>query len=138
LALVGAVGKAVSFVFSSQGVAGDFEPLAASFIRLLIGTCAIWIFALVSGQIKGTVANLRDHPTAFRHLSIGAVSGPVIGASMVLLALQRAPVGIASTLANLAPIFLIPVGFIVFKEKITRRAIVGTLVAMTGIAILFL
>ena len=54
------------------------------------------------------------------------------------MALQRTPVGIASTLVNLTPIFLIPISYAVFGERITRRAVVGTLIAVSGTALLFL
>ena len=35
-------------------------------------------------------------------------------------------------------VFLIPIGAFVFKERITLRAVVGTLVALGGVAVLFL
>jgi drug/metabolite transporter (DMT)-like permease len=47
-------------------------------------------------------------------------------------------IGIASTLQSLPPIFLLPIGFFFFKEKITWRAIFGTVIALVGVAILFL
>jgi drug/metabolite transporter (DMT)-like permease len=55
-----------------------------------------------------------------------------------LIAVQNAPVGIASTLTSLTPIMLIPLSRIVFKEAITWRAVGGTLLAVAGTAILFL
>jgi drug/metabolite transporter (DMT)-like permease len=55
-----------------------------------------------------------------------------------LIAVQKAPLGIASTLTSLAPIFLLPVGAMLFKEKIGLRAIGGTLIAIIGTAMLFI
>ncbi len=43
----------------------------------------------------------------------------------------------ASTLMSLSPIILIPVSHFMYKEKITWRAVVGTLVAIGGAAWLF-
>jgi drug/metabolite transporter (DMT)-like permease len=51
---------------------------------------------------------------------------------------QHAPVGIATTLTSLMPIFLLPLGRIIFKERITGRAVTGTILAIAGIAVLFL
>ena len=71
------------------------------------------------------------------YIVIAAISGPVIGASLMLLSLQFTSVGVSSTLTNTTPIILIPIGYFVFKEKITVRAIFGTMIAIAGIAVLF-
>lgn len=137
-ALMAAVGQAISFLLSKEGLSGDFDPLSASLMRISIATVAIWTFAGLRGRIGQDVRTLRQYPKALRQLGGGAVTGPVAGASLVMFALQHAPIGIASTLANLTPIFLIPIGYVVFKERITRRAVIGTLIAMSGTALLFL
>lgn len=137
-ALGGAVSQAFAFVFSTQGLEGDFNPLSGSLMRLIVGTIAIWLLAAFQGQLLGSLQTLRAHPRAAQQMGVGAITGPVIGASLVLVALSNAPVGIASTLSNLMPIFLIPISYVIFKEKITQRAIIGTFIAVTGTAILFL
>mgnify|MGYP002713102700 CR=1 FL=1 len=166
-ALGGAVGQASSFVLSSQGLKPNvdtvfaamdtsfklimsdhvadflanpagFNPLTASLMRLTAGVIAVWAAAVLRGKVRYTFTTLLEHRTALRQLSMGAISGPVMGASLVLVALQNAPVGIASTLANITPIFLIPIGRFVFGETITQRAIVGTGITVIGTAILFL
>jgi drug/metabolite transporter (DMT)-like permease len=55
-----------------------------------------------------------------------------------LFALQHTEVGIASTLIALPPVFLLPVSWLVFKEKFDWGAVFGTLVAIGGVALLFL
>ncbi len=137
-AMLGALGQSFSFVLSSQGVAGAFDPLSAALIRLFFASAGVWLYLLVRRQGAVQWRILWSYPQALRHLMVGAISGPVIGASFVLVSLQHTQVGIASTLSNLTPIFLIPVGYIVFKERITRRAIAGTVIAMIGTAVLFL
>jgi drug/metabolite transporter (DMT)-like permease len=54
------------------------------------------------------------------------------------LAIQNTEIGIASTLMSLQPIILIPIGYYFFKETITMRAIIGTLVTLVGVAVIFL
>ena len=44
-------------------------------------------------------------------------------------------VGLA-TLMSLTPLFLLPVSRLVFHEPVTLRAVVGTLLALTGVALL--
>jgi drug/metabolite transporter (DMT)-like permease len=137
-AVIGAVLQAFSFLFSREGVEGDFNSLTGSLIRISVAVLGMWGFALFRGQLANSVQRLREAPQAVRQMSAAAVLGPAAGATLVLLSLQHAPVGVASTLTNLTPIFLIPIGYIVFHERITPHALVGTLVAMVGTALLFL
>ena len=47
-------------------------------------------------------------------------------------------VGIASTLVALPPVILLPIGYFVFKERFGWGAVVGTLIAIAGVALIFL
>ncbi len=136
--LGGAVGQAAGFVLSKHGLANDFSPLSGNVIRLLAATLSIWIFTVLRGQTASSFQTVWANQRALGIMTVGTVMGPVLGVWLSLEAVQRAPVGVASTLMALTPIFLIPVGRILFGERITRRAIVGTLVAFAGTAMLFL
>lgn len=130
--------QAVSFVLSKKGLEGGYEPVAGNLIRLAAATVTIWLFALAQGQVRASFRAFHDHPRAFRHMSAAALVGPALGATLVMVALRYAEVGVASTITNLTPIFLIPVGYLVFQERITPRAVTGTLVAIIGTGVLFL
>lgn len=136
--VISAVCQATGFVFSRQGLYGSFSPLQGNAIRMLAALAALTFIALVQRQVRGTVESLRAHPEALRQLMLAALVGPVIGVSFSLLALQNAPVGVASILTSLTPVFLLPISVIVFKERLKLQSILGTLVAMAGVAILFL
>jgi drug/metabolite transporter (DMT)-like permease len=72
------------------------------------------------------------------YLSGGVIFGPFLGVWLSLVAVQHTYVGIASTLMALPPIILIPLSHWVLKEKITLGAVIGTIIAIAGVAILFL
>lgn len=134
----GAMGQALGFIASKQGLSGDFPALSGNMIRLIAATAAIWIFTALNGQIRTGFDAIREQPKAFRYILAGAIAGPFIGVWFSLIAVQNAPVGIASTLTSLPPVFLIPIGYVLFKERITSRAVTGTVLAISGIAVLFL
>jgi drug/metabolite transporter (DMT)-like permease len=137
-ALGGSLGQAGATVLSRLGLAGGIEPLSASLIRLAVASVVIWILALLGRQIGGTIATLQAKPRAGLRLVGGTVAGPVVGVWLSLIAVQRTSVGIASTLTSLTPIFLIPISYVVFNERVTRQAIIGTLIAFVGTVLLFL
>ena len=75
---------------------------------------------------------------ALLEIGAGALTGPVLGVTLSLVAIAHTHIGVASTLMSLTPVILLPVSYFLFKEKITSRAIVGTLVALLGVVLLFL
>jgi len=132
----GASGQALGLILSKRGMAGDFPALSASLMRLSVASVVIWLWALIQGQLRPTVEGLRIGRTRWAILA-GTVVGPFIGMTLSLAAVQLVPVGIVSTLMALSPVILLPLSHWVFKERITPRAIFGTMVAMVGVAMIF-
>lgn len=134
----GAVGQAGGLILSKLGLAGDFPALSGTLMRLLIATASIWLWEIATGGLSTSIQTLRRHPRAMRYVVVACLFGPVAGVYLSLVAVQRAPVGIASTLSSLAPIFLLPISYFAFGEKITPRAVIGTVVVIAATALLFL
>jgi drug/metabolite transporter (DMT)-like permease len=136
--LGGAVGQASGLVLSRLGLEGDFPALSGNLMRLLVAVVVIWLLTLVNRQLFSSFRTMREHPRAFALLTGGAILGPVVGVWLSLIAIQNTSVGIASTLSSLMPIFLIPISYVMFKERVTRQAVIGTLIAFAGTVILFI
>ena len=132
----GAFGQALGLILSKRGMVGDFPALSASLMRLTMASVVIWLWALLQGQLRPTIEGLR-HKRARWAIVGGTVAGPFIGMTLSLAAVQLAPVGIASTLMSLSPVILLPLAHWIFKERITQRAIVGTVAALVGVAMIF-
>jgi len=132
------LGQAAGLVLSKQGMYGKFSPFQASVIRILAAGLFTWTWTFVSGKAGSTVAILREKPQVIRLLALGALVGPVVGISLSLLAIQHAEVGVASTLMALMPVILLPVSYFVFKEKVGWQAVAGTILAIAGVAVLFM
>lgn len=133
-----ATGQAVGYVLSKQGLVDNFSPIAGNSIRMLAAVIVLWALAGFQGKARVTIDSMREKPKVFGWLTLAAFTGPVLGATLSLFALQHTQVGIASTLIALPPVFLLPVSWIVFKERFDWGAVLGTLVAIGGVALLFL
>jgi drug/metabolite transporter (DMT)-like permease len=136
--LGGAAGQAGGLVLSKLGLVGGFPALSGNVIRLLVAFVLIWIIAIANRQLISSFQTLNANRRALLLLTGGAILGPVIGVWLSLIAVQNTDVGIASTLSSLMPIFLIPISYVVFKERITKQAVVGTVIAFVGMVALFL
>ena len=136
--LGGAAGQGLGLVLAKKGLGGNFSPISANFIRMISAMILIWMITIFQKQFKSTINSVITNPGALREILGGAFSGPFLGVSLSLYALQHTNIGIASTLMALPPIFLLPVEIIFFKERLGWGAIAGTLIAMAGVGVLFL
>jgi drug/metabolite transporter (DMT)-like permease len=132
------LGQAVGLVLSKQGMTGDFSPFQANAIRMLAAAVFIWLWTIIVGKAGRTFAALHGKPQVLRLLALGALVGPVLGVSASLLAVQHTEIGVASTLMALPPVIVLPISYFAFKEKFGWQAVAGTVLAIAGVAILFL
>ena len=133
----GALGQALGLLTSKIGLQDDFPPLSGNLIRILFAVILIWTFTTFRGQTVQGFRKLRQHPQATRLMVLGSLSGPVLGVWLSLIAAQQASsLGVASTLMSLTPIFLLPIGYVVFHERISSRAVVGTVLSFIGVVLL--
>ncbi len=136
LAVCGAAGQALGLVLSKIGM-GSFDAFASTQIRVLAGLVGFVILYTVIGWWPKVAVAVRDR-AAMGRLSIGAFFGPFLGVSLSLLAVQLTQAGVAATLMSLVPVLIIAPAVLLFGEKVTPRAIMGSVVAVAGSALLFL
>lgn len=136
--LGGATGQGLGVVLAKLGLDGSFSPISANFIRMFTAMIVIWAAALIGKEFKRTINKAFSNPKALLGILGGAFSGPFLGVSLSLFALQHTSIGVASTLMALPPIFLLPVDRFYFKEKMGWGAVAGTVIALIGVGVLFL
>lgn len=138
-AFLGALGQAGGLITAKEGLTGDLPILSGQVIRMSVATLGIWALALAGGPLRATARAWREKPRAAGLMLLGTAFGPVLGVWCSLAAVRYTPeIGVASTLQALPPIFLIPIGYFFLREKVSLRAMVGTVVALVGVAVLFL
>jgi len=136
--LGGALGQALGLVASKLGLYGEFSALSGTLIRMITAALIMWALALIQGQALATVKQIQRNRQALSLIIGGAFFGPFLGVWLSLVAVQRAKIGVASTLMSLSPIVLLPISYFVFKERISLSKVLGTIIALSGVAMLFL
>lgn len=137
LGIVSAVGQAVGLILAKQGFSNGIDPLSATILRMLPAAATLWIFALVTKQLRPILRAFADKKALFATLG-GSVVGPYLGVWLANVAVKHTETGVASTLLATVPILVIPMVIIVRKTKPSMRAAIGTFIAVLGIALLFL
>jgi drug/metabolite transporter (DMT)-like permease len=132
-----ATGQAVGIVLAKVGLKGSFSPISGNVIRMTAAFIALWLVTIIQGEAVSTIQRANNQRSGLLYLLVGAIFGPLIGVSLSLYAIQNTDIGIASTLIALPPIFLLPVGVFLYKEHITWKATLGTIIAIAGVGFLF-
>ncbi len=133
-----ATGQAIGLITAKKGMGAELSALSGNLIRMIAAAAVMWGFAIFRGQAGETIRQFLNNRSVATNILGGSFFGPFVGVWLSLVAIQLTQIGVAGTLMALAPIFLLPVGRIIFKEEIGWQAILGTLVAVAGVGILFL
>jgi drug/metabolite transporter (DMT)-like permease len=136
LGLGGALGQAVGLLLSRMGLEGGYSAISANHVRITAAAVVMAVLAGVRGKIPFYFHKVKNKKMLLL-LTSGTISGPVLGVSLSLEAIAYTQIGVASTLMSISPVLLIPVSHVMFKEKITFRAIIGTIIALVGASLLF-
>jgi len=137
LAFLGAVGQAGGLVLGKLGMEHVDSPLTATHIRVTGGLGGFIVLFLCLGWFPRVWRALR-HGRAMALTGGGALMGPFLGVSLLMAAIRLIPTGLAQTFVALTPVLIIPFSIWLHGEHVSRRAILGALLAFAGIGILFL
>ena len=136
LALGGAIGQAAGLVLSKKGMQ-DMNAFEATQIRIMAGvvgfTLVITLFKRW-GHLLGALKDLK----AMKFMTLGSFTGPFLGVSFSLLAVQHTDTGVAATLMALTPVMIIPPAILLNKERIKIIEIIGAVISIGGVALFFL
>ena len=135
LAMLGALGQALGMVLGKK-VIENIDPVAATQIRI---TAALPAFAIMFALLRWyprVIRGLKDRP-AMAQMTLGAVVGPVLGVSLMMLSMQHLQPAVTMTFVSILPIVIIPFVIVIHKERVSIRASLGAGLAVAGVAILF-
>jgi drug/metabolite transporter (DMT)-like permease len=136
LALVAATGQAVGLVLSKLGMEG-YDAFASTQIRATAGLAGfIVILCFVRAWPKFWAA--FRNPGGMTFSAIGAVFGPFLGVSLAMTAVKYTQAGIAATIMAIMPVLIIPFAILIYHERVSLRAVFGAVLAVAGVAMLFL
>ncbi len=136
-AFLAALGQAVGVVLTRHGVR-DVDPLVAAFARLLPASIVLWGMVWVRGGVR-EIGSLRQlSPRTQGMLFAAAFFGTFIGIVLATIGTKYTKAGVAAALTSSYPIWVVPIAFVMLKEKPKISSILATAVAVGGIGLMFL
>jgi drug/metabolite transporter (DMT)-like permease len=139
-AVFGALGQAISLIFIKRAfVIGHIDGFIATNVRILSSLIIFIPFGIIFKKFLNPVALFYKDKRTFSLVVLGSVIGPYLGITFSLIAVSNTKeLGIAATLMATIPIMMLPLSYFIYKEKLNRKSIIGTVLAVCGVAILFL
>ena len=144
------VGQGIGLVLSKVGMnfyegaipAGeelvtDLVPFASTFIRAVTGAIGFLCVMGFQRQFHTLATSMRDLKGMNAALW-ATITGPFIGVSLSLMAVQYTEAGIASTLMALTPVLIIWPAHLFFGQQVTFKEVVGACISVIGVSLFFI
>jgi drug/metabolite transporter (DMT)-like permease len=132
----GALGQAGGLILSKLGM-GGYNAFAATQIRVIAGIGGYSLLFCALRWWPNVRTGVRDR-RALGFAALGAFFGPFIAVTLSLVAIRATLAGVASSIMALTPVLIIPLVVLLRRERVGIGGLVGALVAVSGVALLFL
>ncbi|MBU3742435.1 MAG: DMT family transporter, partial [Candidatus Kapabacteria bacterium] len=141
MAIGGAACQGFGLVLAKMGMQADgvgamIPPFHAAFMRMVAGFSSIYVFDRIRRAPAVRMADAFRSTSALRPMLLGAISGPILGVSMSLLAASRLGAGMAQTIFSMVPFVVMGIVTVMEGEPLRPRVVVGALVAIGGVILL--
>jgi len=135
--VLAAIGQGSGLVIAKHGMSLGVGEIDATMIRVLVATVVVALFTLIIGRGKRVAASARN-TKAMLFVALGTTIGLIMGTLLAFVSINNTEVGVGATLISLSPLILLPASRIIYREKITLIGVLGTIVALVGVALLML
>lgn len=122
---------------SDETMVADLLPFASTFIRAVTGAVGFLLVMGIQKQFHTLATSVHDLKGMNAALW-ATITGPFIGVSLSLMAVQYTEAGVASTLMALTPVFIIWPSYFFFKQHVTFKEIVGACISVVGVSLFFI
>lgn len=144
------VGQGVGLVLSKVGMTyyevsiptgeemvADLMPFASTFIRAVTGAVGFLCVMGLQRKFHTLATSVRDRK-GMNAAVWATITGPFVGVSLSLMAVQYTEAGIASTLMALTPVFIIWPAHFFFGQKVTFKEVMGACISVVGVSLFFI
>jgi drug/metabolite transporter (DMT)-like permease len=144
------VGQGVGLVLSKVGmghyhtaipegatVVSAMVPFASTFIRAVMGGIGFILILMIRKEGPKLFHAIKDR-RGMLYATLVTITGPFIGVSLSLMAVQYTNAGIASTIMALTPVLIILPSHLIFKQKVKVIEVIGAIISIAGVSLFFL
>lgn len=132
---LGAAACQAAGILMNRGPLQVIELVPASAVRLSAASLALLVVMLLTRDGRPALAALA-HSRAWQRIVPPTLIGTVLAVYLMMRGIRDVPVATSAALLATTPVFALPIARFVLREPIGARSIVGTLLAVLGVALL--
>lgn len=136
LGLLGALGQSVGSIVIRPVMEAGADPIMTSFLR--VGIAAIALLAISAALPKATQSEKPMNTKIFFWVLMTAITGMVIGMTLILFAFSGANAGIVATLSATTPVMVLPMLWLTSRETPALGAWIGAILVVVGSSLIFM
>lgn len=113
------------------------SPLHATWIRVFVAMVIYFAFTISRGRLyKDVIVIVRDGKEILTKVTLATIWGLVLSIVLAMWSITLCKVAVVQTILSLVPIVLVPLTFVVYKEKMTVKAMIAATVSVAGVMVL--
>lgn len=124
------------FVLAKVGLE-EVSALQGTVVRFAAGMAGLALYGLARGEIGAWLSPFRS-PALLRSILLAVAVISFGGFYLTMVAYKHTDASLATILMSTEPIFILPLAAVALKERISRRAVLGALVAVSGVVLIVL
>ncbi|MFW9802164.1 MAG: DMT family transporter [Candidatus Thorarchaeota archaeon] len=128
MALFTMVCYAVGTVLLEIGVTG-VDPIDANFVRIVIGSIEFVPIYVVASHMGMPRPTMR----ATKIVAVAGFFGMALGSVLYVVMVKYIGAAMGSLIGSTSPLFAVPISMVFLKERPTKLALVGILIAILGV-----
>ncbi len=142
--IMGALCQGAGLVLANKGFAyknegAELPAFHATWIRMICATSALYLSTIIRGKLRAmTQPVLENRRNGVWYALAGTLFGPVFGVSFSMYAviLLHDKPSVAQTIFSLFPVFVLPLGYLIYRQKITLSSFLSASIAIGGVIVL--
>ena len=125
---------------SKKGLLSSVPPISpvhATWIRVFAATVAYFSFTILRGKLKSDVIMvIKKKKHVIPKATYSTIFGLVLSILLVMWSVGLCEVSAAQTILSLVPIVVVPMAYVLYKERITYQTMIAATVSVTGVFVL--
>jgi drug/metabolite transporter (DMT)-like permease len=113
------------------------SPLHATWIRIFAATVVYFAFTISRGRLKKDVITIvRNGQDIIGKVTLATIWGLILSIVLVMWSVTLCKAAVVQTIISLVPIVVVPMSFVLYKEKLTFKTMLAAMVSVSGVFML--
>jgi drug/metabolite transporter (DMT)-like permease len=113
------------------------SPVHATWIRVTAAFIAYFTFTIVQGKLKTDVISIiRKKRHIIPKATYATIFGLVLSIILVMWSVTLAEVSVIQTILSLGPLIVVPLAYLLYKERISYQTMLAAILSIGGVVIL--